>query len=140
MTTQQEMVLDEMSKQLKNKIKNNELENNKGHIKIFVYGTLKKGFKNNYLLKNAIFLQNYITTKTYPMIDSGFGFPYLLNKPGIGKQIQGEIYEISKDLKKDLDILEDVPRLYYLDDIEEFKTYFVIEKISLDNKEFLSKW
>ena len=58
--------------------------------KIFVYGTLKRGQSNHYLLESA---QNGIArllgpaklTKEHPMILTTCGIPMLLAKEGTGK-------------------------------------------------------
>lgn len=74
------------------------------------------------------------------MIDSGFGFPYLLNDPGTGYQITGEIYEITPEIKRELDILEDVPNVFYLDDLEGYYAYFCTDKLEYYYTELLYDW
>lgn len=60
---------------------------------IFVYGTLKKGYHNNYLLKDAKFLGEAFTNKSYTM--SGKGIPFI-HPDSKGLPVKGEIYEIDK--------------------------------------------
>ncbi|XP_037045974.1 putative gamma-glutamylcyclotransferase CG2811 isoform X4 [Bradysia coprophila] len=86
--------------------------------KVFVYGTLKRGQPNHYWLTNsnngfASFLTNGTTKDKYPLvISTQYNIPFLLNNPGIGKNIKGEIYEIDSEMLSKLDILEDYPELY----------------------------
>lgn len=51
---------------------------------IFVYGSLKEGYHNHYLLENAEFICEAITKEKYPMVNIEGDFPYLLNKQGQG--------------------------------------------------------
>lgn len=86
--------------------------------KVFVYGTLKKGQPNHHWLTNtmngaASYISNGTTKIKYPLvISTRYNIPFLLNKPGIGKNIKGEIYEIDDEMLSKLDILEDYPELY----------------------------
>lgn len=86
--------------------------------KVFVYGTLKKGQPNHYWLTNtdngfASYITNGTTKTKYPLvISTQYNIPFLLNKPGIGKNVKGEIYEINPEMLSKLDILEDYPELY----------------------------
>jgi gamma-glutamylaminecyclotransferase len=83
-------------------------------MKIFVYGSLKKGKKLHYYLKDAKFLGSGVTCDKYPMILSKSGwYPYLIDKKGMGKKIKGEVYEISPKLLKILDKVEEAPHYYY---------------------------
>ena len=46
------------------------------------------------------------------VIASKVNVPFLMNKPGMGHQIEGDIYEINEAKLAHLDILEDYPKLY----------------------------
>jgi len=86
-------------------------------MKVFVYGSLKKGKKLHYLLKNAKYLGTGETCSPYPLIVSKNGwYPYLLEKKG-GYKIKGEVYEITYSLLKRLDRVEEVPHYYYRKEI-----------------------
>ena len=83
-------------------------------MKIFVYGSLKKGKKLHYFLKKSKFLGEAETCDKYPMILSkSKWYPYLIEKKDVGYKIKGEVYEISPSLLKKLDKVEEAPFYYY---------------------------
>jgi gamma-glutamylcyclotransferase (GGCT)/AIG2-like uncharacterized protein YtfP len=72
-------------------------------MRIFVYGTLKRGYGLNHYLKDCPFLGNATTVKPYELV--GNGVPAML--PGVGTVVQGEVYEVnSKPLIEHLDRIE----------------------------------
>lgn len=114
-------------------------------LKVFVYGTLKNGIDftlityktllnivfvigqpNHYWLENienglAKFLTYGKTKNQFPLvIGTRYNVPFLLNKPGIWRNIKGEIYHVDEKMLSKLDILEDYPQLYdrQIQDIE----------------------
>ena len=70
-------------------------------VKIFIYGTLKKGFGLNYLFSNSQFIGKAVL-EGYEMY-SLICFPFITK--GMGK-VFGEVYEIKEDLLKRLDKVE----------------------------------
>jgi gamma-glutamylaminecyclotransferase len=74
---------------------------------IFVYGSLRKGFINNILLKNQSYLGEFITNKEYHLFGpKSLLFPYLVeNQINNIKQtnIYGEVYDIDYDILKRID-------------------------------------
>lgn len=64
-------------------------------MKVFVYGTLKKGFHNHRCLEGAVYSGQGVLATPFRMFDTG-GFPVILpateNKPGYFPT--GEIYEL----------------------------------------------
>lgn len=80
---------------------------------IFVYGTLKKGYWNNYLLDGAKFLGEALTDKPYRLL--GTGVPYAVPEEydDGGLPVKGEVYEIEtgRHLSR-LDNLEGHPNVY----------------------------
>jgi len=81
---------------------------------VFVYGSLKRGKKLHHFLKNAKFLGEAITCEKYPMVLSKSGwYPYLIEKPGVGYRIKGEVYKITPKILKILDKVEEVPHYFY---------------------------
>ena len=85
---------------------------------IFVYGTLKKGQPNHMLLTNvtngnANFVSNGQTLNQFPLvIGTRYNIPFLLDKPGTGYNVSGEVYEVNETMLSRLDILEDYPEFY----------------------------
>ncbi len=65
--------------------------------RVFVYGTLKNGQPNHHWLTNATnglatFLEYGKTKNQFPLvIGTQYNVPFLLNKPGIGRNIKGLI-------------------------------------------------
>ena len=41
-----------------------------------------------------------------------YNIPYLIDKPGSGNKIHGEVYEVDENMLRNLDILEDHPNYY----------------------------
>ncbi len=119
---------------------------------LFVYGTLKKGFKANFLLENEVFISNAKTIDKFCMISSELGsYPILYNNvSNLGKKIYSEIYSVSCDKFEELDSYEDVPNLYKRIEIivetDEKKlvnafVYLSSDEINLTKKHnFLSSW
>lgn len=83
-------------------------------IYLFVYGSLKKGFKNNYLLSGANYISKASTIGKFAMFaETGKDFPYIIKDERIGKKIDGELYEITrKEILQDIDTLEGAPTYF----------------------------
>ncbi|CAN0870871.1 Putative gamma-glutamylcyclotransferase At3g02910 [Linum grandiflorum] len=69
---------------------------------IFTYGTLKRGFPNHHLLQDLIstndatFISSCVTTvHPYPLVVGPNGIPFLINIPGQGQRVKGELYRVS---------------------------------------------
>ncbi|XP_046810842.1 putative gamma-glutamylcyclotransferase CG2811 isoform X2 [Lucilia cuprina] len=105
-------------------------------IKVFVYGTLKRGEPNHHWLTRnengfAHFVGEGTTVERLPLvIGTRYNIPFLLDKRGLGHNIKGEIYEVDEKMFTNLDILEDYP-VYY--DRE-------IQTITLNNNEQVQCW
>lgn len=78
--------------------------------KIFVFGTLKRGFPlHEEGLSGAKFLGVYRTRERYPMLIAGPWFaPMMLDEPGTGHRVAGELYEVEESAIPLLDRLESV--------------------------------
>ena len=87
-------------------------------MKVFVYGTLKKGYGNHRLLESSINLGPYTTKKKYTLLHLG-GFPGLIKEPL--SHIRGELYEVDDVVLKRLDWLEGHPDFYCREEIETFE-------------------
>lgn len=110
---------------------------------LFVYGTLKAGRPNHYKMKETTFLGTAITKHRFPLVVGGPNFtPYLINQPGTGYHIKGEIYKLNEMQFREMDAFEKVPEYYHRLPIElqnwnldkECYTYFKTEV----NNHFLS--
>uniref|UniRef100_A0A3P9JAT3 Gamma-glutamylaminecyclotransferase n=1 Tax=Oryzias latipes TaxID=8090 RepID=A0A3P9JAT3_ORYLA len=86
--------------------------------RVFVYGTLKRGQPNHYRMLDATngkaeFLATALTTQRYPLvIATEYNIPFLLNLPGQGQRVRGEIYEVDERMLAFLDAFESVPSMY----------------------------
>lgn len=78
-------------------------------MKVFVYGTLKKGYRNNVWLtyNGAKYIKQDSIKGTMYSLGS---FP-VVDIKGNGKVV-GEVYEIDKECERSLDLLENYPSLY----------------------------
>ncbi|XP_022747427.1 putative gamma-glutamylcyclotransferase At3g02910 [Durio zibethinus] len=95
------------------------VENNTCGNLIFTYGTLKCGFSNHALLQDlmrtgdAVFKGTYTTVEKYPLVCGPYRVPFLLNMPGSGHQVWGELYAVSDRGLGRLDELEGTSRGHY---------------------------
>lgn len=86
---------------------------------IFTYGTLKKGFSNHGLLENmfatgdASYLGPYTTLDEFPLLCGPFKVPFLLNFPGSGHRVSGELYAVSPVALAHMDELEGTTKGHY---------------------------
>ena len=76
-------------------------------MKVFVYGTLKRGFSANSMLQGARYLGEGVI-EGYDMYDLG-SFPAIIEGEG---KVRGEVYEVDKGTLNLLDFYEGVPNLY----------------------------
>ncbi|KAL9296159.1 hypothetical protein ACSQ67_022055 [Phaseolus vulgaris] len=86
---------------------------------IFTYGTLKRGFSNHPLLQDlfrtgdASFVGTYRTAGKYPLVCGPYRVPFLLNIPGSGCRVHGELYSVSTRGLARMDELEGTSRAHY---------------------------
>lgn len=75
--------------------------------KVFVYGTLKRGFPNHHYMSGATFLAEARTVAAYPLVVGNTWFtPYLLPEKGEGHQVAGELWDVPEAMMPALDQLE----------------------------------
>lgn len=88
-------------------------------IKVFVYGSLKRGKLNHTMLGDSKFLGEAQSVDKWAMIDRHDGaYPYLLGEYEGGLNVIGEVYEVDEDTKEVLDILEGTPIHYMENEID----------------------
>ncbi|XP_068124096.1 gamma-glutamylaminecyclotransferase [Hyperolius riggenbachi] len=86
--------------------------------RIFVYGTLKEGQPNYHIMTNrkhgkALFRGTGRTEDKYPLvIAEKANVPFLLEVPGTGHRIAGEIYMVDDQMLQFLDEFESCPDMY----------------------------
>ena len=81
---------------------------------LFVYGTLKRGFPNAMHMCSAQFQASATTVEAFPLVvDPQSAIPYLINKPGAGHRIAGEVFAVDEHDWPRLDYFEGVPDHYY---------------------------
>lgn len=110
--------------------------------KVFVYGTLKRGYGNNRLLKEAVFLGTAQTKEKWAMISNySKTFPYLIEENEAGHNVQGEVYYVTDTELKSLDMLEGTPHHYrrnkitveYKDDKTDEEVYVYVKAFTPTN-------
>lgn len=122
-------------------------------IYVFVYGSLKIGYVNNYVLADSKFISNGKTCdkfQMYPVI--GGAYPFLIKSEKVSNII-GEVFEVNSQMVLDnLDTLEGYPEYYLKEfiDIEiedgsviQALTYFKNEvnyPDSLDKSQPMTEW
>ena len=63
---------------------------------VFVYGTLKRGYPNHHAIaEHVLFVGRFRTAKAFPLVVGGRWFSrYLINEPGLGHEVVGEVFEV----------------------------------------------
>lgn len=85
--------------------------------RIFVYGTLKRGFGNNCLLEGQKFVGEAVTKMSEFLLRSR-GIPYVHRIGAGGNKIKGEVYEIDDNCLEHVDGLEGHPNWYRREEVE----------------------
>jgi gamma-glutamylcyclotransferase (GGCT)/AIG2-like uncharacterized protein YtfP len=96
-------------------------------IYLFSYGSMKKGFLNDYRLKNEKYIGKAYTKEKYNMYPApSFQYPYGIEDEKKW-QLNGELYElITPNIINEIDKFEGVPEHYYKKEID----------VICDNKEY----
>lgn len=76
-------------------------------MKLFVYGTLKRGHGNNFLLRNSEFLGEALTEADYDIFSAGI--PFLTEGE---YAVRGDLYEVDDQTRRTTDALEGHPGFY----------------------------
>lgn len=76
---------------------------------VFVYGTLKEGFANFGINAGRRVSGTFRTVERYPLyIVGAIQVPWLVNQPGQGQEVLGQVFEIDDAVLADMDRLERV--------------------------------
>lgn len=84
-------------------------------MKLFVYGTLQRGYGNNRLLAGATFLGPAVSLKPYVLFNCGFPYavPFTKNEEKFPLlPITGEVYGVDETILRGCDRLEGHPNWY----------------------------
>ena len=89
---------------------------------VFVYGTLKRGYPNHEAnMQDARFVGRCRSIDAFPLVIGGrWNSPYMIDEPGSGHRIAGELFQVPAGLLARLDELESVglPKGYHRREIE----------------------
>ena len=77
--------------------------------RVFVFGTLKQGFPNAHVNRGRRVPGEFVTDACYPLYLVGErAVPWMLDLPGQGHRVAGELYEVDDDALARMDRLERV--------------------------------
>ena len=114
--------------------------------KVFVYGTLKLGEVNSYLLASSKFLGKATSLFDMAMTNGAGSYPYCYGEHPDGCEIEGELYQVTDTVLKTLDILEGYPthytrkeHLFIADSGVETAWIYIINK-KYNNEPLLKTW
>jgi len=80
--------------------------------RVFVYGTLKEGFPNFGTNTGTRIPGVFVTKNRYPLYLVGERHsPWMINTPGEGKQVIGQVFEMKAEVLERIDILQRVSAL-----------------------------
>ena len=87
--------------------------------KLFIYGTLKKGYRAHHFLEehNAVFLEEAATHPRYHLFKLGW-YPGMVIDEEFYGVVHGELYEVTEDCLEHLDMYEGAPHLFRREEIE----------------------
>jgi gamma-glutamylaminecyclotransferase len=77
--------------------------------RIFVYGTLKTGFPNFHVNTGTRLPGAFVTVSRFPLYLIGpTKVPWLVNRPGEGECVVGEVFEVDAATLARMDVLEQI--------------------------------
>ena len=75
--------------------------------RIFVFGTLQTGHRNFHINRGTLVGGQYVTAQPHPLYVIGpHRLPWLLNRPGQGLPVIGQLFEVDAATLADMDVLE----------------------------------
>jgi len=76
---------------------------------LFVYGTLKQGFFNHHVNRGQRLPGEFVTRQRFPLYLIGSRYlPWMVNAPGEGEHVVGQLYRVNADMLSAMDELERV--------------------------------
>lgn len=107
---------------------------------LFVYGTLKRNMRSHHILANhkVSFLRESSTQPKYHLYNLGW-FPGMVIDEDVDGGVKGELYEVTDDCIKQLDVYEGIPNLFdrkeiELEDSSKAISYLYMNDVSLRTK------
>jgi gamma-glutamylcyclotransferase (GGCT)/AIG2-like uncharacterized protein YtfP len=85
-------------------------------VLLFVYGSLKRGFRHHDVLGSAVFVRALRTAPGFRLVRYG-NYPALAPAEESKESAAGELYEVDASDLPRLDAFEDVPELYQRESI-----------------------
>lgn len=79
---------------------------------LFVYGTLKRGFGNNYLLSSGLFLTEATTFRKFTLYSPSFPIAVGPKEDEWALPVRGEVWEVDDNTLSRVDRLEGHPNWY----------------------------
>ncbi len=77
--------------------------------RVFVYGTLKQGFRNFHVNRGMRLPGEFVTVEAFPLYVIGpFGLPWLVHEAGRGERIKGQLFDVGDEGLAAMDMLERV--------------------------------
>ena len=74
---------------------------------VFVFGTLKEGFPNFHINEGIRLAGDFVTAHRYPLYLMGERHsPWLVNQPGEGHQVTGQVFAVGRQTLEHMDKLE----------------------------------
>jgi len=78
-------------------------------VRVFVFGTLKEGFPNFHVNRGRRVPGDFVTVRPYPLYLIGERrSPWMLDQPGTGRNVRGQVFEVDDAALAQMDVLERV--------------------------------
>lgn len=77
--------------------------------RVFVYGTLKAGFPNFHVNTGVQVPGDFVTVERFPLhVIGDIHVPWLVNRPGEGEHVRGQVFEVGAETLAGMDVLEQI--------------------------------
>lgn len=95
-------------------------------MKLFVYGTLKRGFRNHHLIEDGTLVDDHAILGGYRMYNVGT-FPAIVPDTD-DYRVFGEVWEVPDTRSVQLDRLEGVPHMYRREMLYVFENEQIVQR------------